>query len=77
MNHLESATVNSILIQLFNPENGNNEETKLEVLELGFRGFNVLEEMSVLNFTYLIHEIMTRYFSSDLCHKLVQFIVSK
>ncbi|CAK55595.1 unnamed protein product (macronuclear) [Paramecium tetraurelia] len=77
LNHLESATVNSILIQLFNPENGNYEDAKLEVLELGFRGFNVMEEMSVLNFTYLIHEIMTRYFSSDLCHKLVQFIVSK
>ncbi|CAD8148355.1 unnamed protein product [Paramecium pentaurelia] len=77
LNHLESATVNSILIQLFNPENGNNEDKKLEVLELGFRGFDVMEEMSVLNFTYLIHEIMTRYFSSDLCHKLVQFIVSK
>ncbi|CAD8043881.1 unnamed protein product [Paramecium primaurelia] len=77
LNHLESATVNSILIQLFNPENGNNEDKKLEVLELGFRGFDVMEEMSVLNFTYLIHEIMTRYFSNDLCHKLVKFIVSK
>ncbi|CAK90530.1 unnamed protein product (macronuclear) [Paramecium tetraurelia] len=77
LNHLESATVNSILIQLFNPENGDYEDAKLEVLELGFRGFDVMEEMSVLNFTYLIHEIMTRYFSSDFCHKLVQFIVSK
>ncbi|CAD8049068.1 unnamed protein product [Paramecium sonneborni] len=77
LNHLESATVNSILIQLFNPEYANFEENKLDLLQLGFQNFELTEEMSVLNFTYLIHEIMTRYFSNDLCEKLVQYIVSK
>lgn len=52
---------------MYNPENGNFEEIKLELLELGFKGFEIMEEMSVLNFTYLIHEIMTRYFSNDFC----------
>lgn len=67
LNHLQSATVNSILIQLFNPEFANFEDVKLEVIILGFKGFEIMDQMSVLNFTYLIHEIMTRYFSHDSC----------
>lgn len=32
---------------------------------MGFKGIEMMDELSMLNFTYLIHEVMTRFFATD------------
>lgn len=68
-----------MLIQLFNSENHPGKdysEAKLEVVKLGLRGIEALDPMAQLNFTYLLHDIMTKYYSQEQAQCLVDFVIS-